>query len=196
MLLRDAFLLILKLGGPPLAVALLGSWGAAMQASIVQPGFIMVTRPDTRAMDWIRSNTLPEARFLVEGFRVYKGATAVGSDAGWWIPLLAGRANTMPPQYALADEVPIQQGYTAQVVNTVAKLENVSPASPEGFRLLCDWPVAYVYVGQGQGAVGAGARVLYTPEQLAGSPLFKQVYHQDRVYIFALNRSFCEASAG
>ncbi len=62
-----------------LAVALLGSWGAARQVSVVQPDFIMVTRPDTRAMDWIRSNTPAEARFLVEGFRV-----RWGHDSRWF----------------------------------------------------------------------------------------------------------------
>ena len=183
-------------GHPMLATAavgvlLLGGWAASRQATIVETRFIMVTRPDMRAMDWIRANTPPPSRFLVEGFRVYGGTSAVGADAGWWIPLLGRRANTMPPQYALVNEIPSEAGYTQRVVGMVAQLEKVSPTSPEGLRLLCEWPVTHVYVGQGQGEVGAGASALFTPEELAGSPSFKLVYHEDRVYIFALDRSYC-----
>ena len=70
----------------------------------------MVTKPDRQAMTWIREHTPAQAKFLVEGFRIYGGRSVVGSDAGWWIPLLADRANTMPPQYALLNETPIISG--------------------------------------------------------------------------------------
>ena len=83
------------------AAALLG---ARTQSRIMQPSpYTIVTWPDMQAARWIRANTPPDATFLVEGFRIYAGSTAVGSDAGWWLPLLAGRANTMPPQYALVE---------------------------------------------------------------------------------------------
>ncbi|MCJ7736657.1 MAG: DUF1616 domain-containing protein, partial [Anaerolineae bacterium] len=61
--------------------------GARTQFTIVDPRHILVTRPDTRAMAWIRRHIAEDARFLVEGFRIYEGRSAVGADAGWWIPL-------------------------------------------------------------------------------------------------------------
>jgi hypothetical protein len=163
------------------------------QMRIAQPSYVLVTRPDTRAMAWIRGNTPPEARFLVEGFRTHQGASAVGSDAGWWIPLLAGRENTMPPEYALLNEVSADGEYTRRVVDLVAYLETVSPTSPEGVQLLCDWGITHVYVGQGQGKVGAGAVQLFSPDDLAASPAFRTLYRQDRVYIFGLDSQACQA---
>jgi hypothetical protein len=175
-----------------MAVAL---WMAVGQTKIVRPSFIMVTRPDMRAMAWIQEHTPSETRFLVEGFRIYNGRAAVGADAGWWIPLLAKRQNTMPPQYALLNEVPAEPEYTQRVVELVARLEANSPASQEGIRLLCDWGITHVYVGQGQGKVGAGAVQLFSPETLAASPAFSAVYRQDRVAIFALDSQICGADA-
>ena len=104
--------------------------------------YSLVTWPDLNAAGWIGANTPADALFLVEGFRIYGGVTAVGSDAGWWLPLLAGRANTMPPQYALVEQ-PISPGYTQRVVDLVALLEEHSPASPQGIAgavCLGDYP--------------------------------------------------------
>lgn len=176
-----------------LTIVALGVWAGVGQIGIVRPQFVMVTRPDVRAMGWIRENTPSEARFLVEGFRIYGGYTAVGADAGWWIPLLADRENTMPPQYALMNEVPVDAGYTRRVVDLVAHLENTPPDSPEWIQPLCDWDISYVYVGQGQGWVGAGAGQLFSPADLAANPAFSTVYHRDRVYIFDVNPRACEA---
>ena len=36
-------------------------------------------------------------RFLVNSFPAYKNSVIVGSDGGWWLPLLARRNTTLPP---------------------------------------------------------------------------------------------------
>jgi len=180
-----------------LAIAIIGLalWGSWNQRLIEQPQtFAIVNRPDLRAMSWIRARIPTDARFLVEGFRIYEGFSAVGADAGWWIPLLAGRANTMPPQYALLNETPSLPDYTRQVVDLVAHLETTFPGSPDGIRLLCDQGITHVYIGQGQGKIGAGAVQLFSPDKFTDSNTFDLVYHADRVYIFALNPQACEAS--
>lgn len=166
-------------------------WAAPGQMRIIQPSYVMVTRPDVRAMAWIRENTLLEAHFLVEGFHIWGGYSAVGADAGWWIPLLAGRGNTMPPQYALLNEVPADAGYSQRVVDLVAHLRTSSPTSPESVRLLCDWGITHVYVGQGQGKVGDNAVQLFSPDALTASSVFNEVYRQDRVHVFALDPVVC-----
>lgn len=175
-------------------LALAGLWGFTYQRQQIDPRGIMVARPDTRAMAWIAWNTPPDAVFLVQGYRVYGGTTAVGADAGWWLPLLAGRANTMPPQYALANEVPIRPGYSQAVVDLVAALEQHRLDSPEALRSLCAFGVTHAYIGQGQGLVGLGARQLFSPDELRASPYFDLIYAQDRVLIFELDKvRFCPA---
>jgi len=183
-----------KLAAPLLSMGIIvaAGWGAWTQLGIVQPQFIMVTAADVRAMAWIRANTPPDARFLVEGFRIYNGRSAVGADAGWWLPLLAGRENTMPPQYAMLNEQPATADYTQQLVDVVARLETIPPTSAEGVRLLCDQGITHVYIGQGQGNVGVGVTQLYTSDDFANPSVFTPVYHQDRVYVFALNPRACE----
>jgi hypothetical protein len=174
-------------------IVVVAGWTALDQIKIMEPSRVLVTRPDTLAMAWIQHNTPPESLFLVEGYRMFEGHSAVGGDGGWWIPLLAGRQNTMPPQYALLSEAPAEPGYSQRVVDLVARLEENSPASAEGIQLLCDWSITNVYVGQGQGEIGPEAVQLFSPTALAGSSAFSQVYHQDRVWIFALDPQMCGA---
>jgi hypothetical protein len=153
----------------------------------------MVTRPDERAMDWIRKETEAESLFLVEGFRAFYNTTAVGSDAGWWIPLLAGRNNTMPPLYALGSEVPLDSNYSSKIVETVAALETTTLDTNEGLALLCELGVSHVYIGQLQGLVGlTWLNQLYTPQELLDQPAYQLVYQHDRVYIFELRPRACE----
>ncbi len=171
-----------------------GIWYAWEQRTIAQPQiYAMVTRPDIRAMDWIRDETSPESLFLVEGFLAYYNTSAVGSDAGWWIPLLAGRGNTMPPLYALGSEIPQELNYSQKIIDTVAALASISLDTDEGMALLCDLDVSHVYIGQLQGLVGlTWLNQLYSPLELLNQPAIQLVYHQDRVFIFELQPGVCE----
>ena len=170
------------------AAALLG---ARTQSRILQPSpYTIVTWPDMQAARWIRANTPSDAAFLVEGFRIYGGSTAVGSDAGWWLPLLAGRANTMPPQYALVEK-PVSDGYTQHVVDLIDLLEEQSPASPQGISALCSWGLTHVYIGQQHGLASFERLQLFAPEDLEAGPNFELVYAQDRVRIYAFDTSVC-----
>lgn len=174
---------------------ILALWSARGLVRIVDSDYIMVTRPDMRAMAWIQEHIPADARFLVEGFRIYEGRSVVGSDAGWWIPLLTRRENTMPPQYALLNEVPVEAGYSRQVVDLVAHLETHRPSSPAGIQRLCELSITHVYIGQGAGKIGAGAVQLFDAADLIGSAFFQPVYHENRVWIFALIPQTCEKFA-
>jgi len=174
---------------------LVAIWGAVKLRTISKPNeFALVTRPDARAMTWINQNVPTQALFLVESFRIYNGWSAVGSDAGWWISLLTKRENSMPPQYALLNERPFPPDYTERVVKLVGDLETISLESSEGIQLLCNNRITHVYIGQGQGEVGAGVQQLYAPEELEKNPSYDLIYNQDRVYIYALNQEICEGS--
>jgi len=153
--------------------------------------FAIVKYPDLAAMKWINENTPQNSLFLVEGFRIYGGNSAVGSDAGWWIPLLAKRSNTMPPQYALLNEQPVAPSYSQKVVDLVALLEHYSINSPESLRIFCEWGITHVYIGQGQGLIGGGAVQLFSRNELQNKDLFTRVYRHDKVEIFEMNQNVC-----
>ena len=182
-------------------------WGAAVVAiglllaallgfrermAVVDPAYALVNRPDEVAMNWVRANTPSDAVFLVNGFPIYGGRYVAGSDAGWWIPFLADRDNTMPPQYALFNEVEAVPGYRQAVVQLVADLEEHPPTTSEGLEKLCEFGVTHVYIGQGQGKVASESLTPYLkPADLVTSPHFDLIYHEDRVWIFSVRGEAC-----
>lgn len=177
-----------KLAGALCLLAVLAS--LPRTRDILDEQYNMVTRPDRLAMDWIRENTPADARFFVSGYRVYGGRTVVGADAGWWIPLLAHRANSMPPQYALLER-PADENQVTDLVNLIASLEGIPLSSPWATKLLCEQGYTHVFLGQKQGKVGFEVRQLYSEAQLAANPSLRPVYRQDRVRVYAVNPEFC-----
>ncbi len=170
---------------------LAGLWGFRKQAVVIDPQHEMVTHADRAAMDWIAREIPPDALFAVNGFAVYGDTSVVGADGGWWIPLLAHRQTTMPPQYALLNEMPSEPGYLQRITGMVLDLQAAPAASPEGQQVLCENGITHVYIGQGQGLVGSSRPALFSAADLAASPAFEALYHQDRVWIFLFDRSVC-----
>lgn len=183
-----------RLGGilAALVLAVLACYSAYGQKGIVQPIYnAFVTQPDVRAMTWINQNTEPNALFLVEAYSIYEGSSVVGTDGGWWMPLIAGRANTIPPQYALANEVSDPPEYSQNVIKLVTNLEKDGVTSPAGLARLCEWGVSHIYVGQRQGLMGFGATQLFSADILLKSRDLERIYHQDCVSIFSIKPSVC-----
>lgn len=178
-------------------VLVAGGLGARERMQVIDQGFMLVTRPDEVAMKWIRANTPVTAKFLVNGMIYTDGWSVIGGDAGWWIPLLAGRRNTMPPQYALFIEQPLDPAYDQSVIGLVRRLLETAPTSAGGLALLCTNGITHVYLGQGQGMVvkalpNPPERPLLSAQELYASPSFTPVYHADRVWVFALNQQACQ----
>lgn len=144
----------------------------------------LVTRADLRAFAWIRRNTPPDARFLVNSFLAYGGTVVVGSDGGWWLPLLARRQTTLPP-INYASEQGLSPSYAQGVVQITTAVLKQGVGSPDGLALLKQNGIDYVYVGQRQGRVNYGGSTI-APAQMLAHPSFAPVYHQDRVWIFRL----------
>ena len=122
----------------------------------------------------------------------------VGGDAGWWLPILTQRANSIPPQYALFTARPIEPGYTQQVNNLVHTLLTSPPTAPEGIQALCDFGITHVYIGQRRGMAVAALPPSTRPEkpmldtaELAASELFDLVYQYDLVRVFRFNHDVC-----
>ena len=167
-----------------LAVCMLGLWGARQEMYRIDiPANSLVTRPDLRAADWIQGNTPSDARFLVNSFFAYSGSAVVGSDAGWWLPLLAQRQTTLPPlSYGLEPEP--WPGYRLHINNLTATLEDKGILHPDSLAALRERGVGYIYIGQQQGRVNFSGPLVLNPDELMSSEQFKPIYHQDRVWVF------------
>ncbi len=154
-----------------LALALVGAWRIL---PVINPQTVLVTSDDLAAMQWIRTHTPPDARFLVNvvpwQFGLYRG-----SDGGWWIPLLTGRACTLPPVL-----------YRATTPAYLAEIEEVATAVSAGrlpggdsWQERCrELGIGYIYVGATGGPLQA--------EQLRTLPGLQVVYTHGPVWIFQL----------
>ncbi|HHX44923.1 MAG TPA: hypothetical protein GX714_13195 [Chloroflexi bacterium] len=161
-----------------------GAWGATQRLAQPNPAaHALVTRPDVRAAQWIARNTPDDARFLVNSFFAYEGSSVVGSDAGWWLPLLAGRATTLPPLTYVSEEGP-RPAYRLWVNGLTAALQGVRLDDAELLAALREHGVTHVYIGQRQGRVNYSGPDVLDPARLADSALFRPIYHQDRVWVF------------
>jgi hypothetical protein len=145
----------------------------------------MVTAADMKAMSWIRENTPPDARFLVNGFTAFGDLFVVGADAGWWIPLLADRANTVPPvSYQI--EVGTEPDYVYKVLDQFLALRQATPFSAQGKQLLIDSGTRYVYIGQGNGMVGNSGQPILEAQAFLDDPDYRVLYHDAGVWVFQL----------
>jgi hypothetical protein len=161
-----------------------GVWGSRLRLrDIAISSGAMVTRPDLRAMAWIQANTPQNSRFLVNSFLANSNSAVVGSDAGWWLPLLAHRPTSLPPLTYVAEIGP-RPDYITWVNHLTVELQQTGLDKPEGFTLLREYGIDYVYIGQRQGRVNYSGLQILDPNLLTSDPHYKEVYHFDRVWIF------------
>lgn len=167
-----------------LATLSAAAWGMLLRARDVRPDqFALVTYPDLRAAAWVKDNLPEQARLLVNAFPAFHGTSVVGADAGWWLPLLAHRPTTLPPlNYALEDEP--YPGYREAVNQLVASIQQLGMDDSRIQSELFRRGVTHVFLGQRQGSLNNPYPPLLDPKSLTASPIYRLVYHQDRVYIF------------
>lgn len=147
------------------------------------PTYALVTRPDMRAMTWIRSNTAPDSRFLINSFSAYGNSALVGSDAGWWIPLLALRQSTVPPlTYAAELGITPDYGQKVKAFHDQIKAEGIM--TPEALELMKEQGITHIYIGQRHGHVNYSGSDVLNPQLLIMDQHFRLVYHEDRVWLF------------
>lgn len=159
-------------------VLVIGFWGARQRADCLEPGYQLVAPADEQAMSWIRENTPSNARFLVNAFFAYGDSLVVGSDAGWWIPLLTGRSTTLPP-LNYGSEASAEPDYWSQVNELVRRLQDSPLDDPATVQLLKENGVTHVYLGEKGGP-------LLKLEEMQRNPGYRPVYHHSQIWIFEL----------
>jgi hypothetical protein len=160
-----------------------GLLGVRHRIAEVRPSFYsLATRPDVMASSWLMQNTSPEARILINSFPAFGNSVIVGSDGGWWLPLLSRRETTVPPINYVFEKEP-RPGYLNYINSLTFEIQAKGVQDPSIISLLKDRNISYVYIGQLQGHVNSPAP-LFAVDELFNDPQFRLVYHQDRVWIF------------
>ncbi len=147
------------------------------------PQHALVTYPDLRAMEWIKENTPRDARFLINSFFAYGGSVVVGADAGWWLPLLGGRGNTVPPLNYGSEQGPFP-GYRVWINELTVLIWEKGIDHPDTIIELQKRGITHVYIGQQQGGVNYQGPDRLNPRVLQASNHYQVIYHRDRVWVF------------
>jgi hypothetical protein len=149
--------------------------GSKEALTVLDPAHMLVTDADLHAMQWIREHTPETAKFLVNSFPAYGGNATVGSDAGWWIPILAGRENNVPP-ITYAHEAAYEPGYVTRINDFARRVEETALDTSEALALLRSNGITHIYVGDKGGSI----RV----DELRHSDYYRLAYHKDSVWVF------------
>ncbi|UCD43381.1 MAG: hypothetical protein JSV69_07260 [Chloroflexota bacterium] len=147
----------------------------------------LLTRPDVNAGMWINQNLSQNAKFLVNSFFAYGGTLVVGSDGGWWLPLITTRQSSQPP-LTYGSETGLDPGYVEFTNSLVALIEEKGIDHPDVLAELEKRGFTHIYLGQQQGQVNANSPPLLDLNKLMESPNFELIYNQDRVRIFNIVR--------
>ena len=147
----------------------------------------LVTRPDVRAAVWIDDHLPGNAKFLVNSFFAYGDTLVVGSDAGWWLPMLAKRETTQPPiNYGM--EQGFDQDFVHYTNQLISEIQVKGISHQDVLEELYVREVTNIYIGQQQGQVNANGPPLLRVDDLLKDPNFRLIYNQDRVWIFEVLR--------
>lgn len=170
---------------PPLARGLLlaagtllligaAAYGAWWRADIVNAVTVLGTADDVEAASWVANNLPRDARLLINS-RPWQGNLYVGSDGGYWLPMLAGRQTTLPPvHYFYADAA--TRDAINDLAQRIAATDNLD--DPALRRELRERGVTHVYIGAQGGSLDV--------EKLRANPMLSEEYTRGRVHIFRL----------
>lgn len=162
-----------------LAAAAIAAWGVGYQARIVDPGFQLLAEGDVAAAAWVREHVPPEGKLFVNSFAAYGEAIYVGTDGGWWLPLLSGRRTNLDP-ISYGFEAAAEPGYMQAVIDRNRAVLDHPVDSPEAAAALRSAGYGYLYDGP---AANPAAEYL-DPALLDASPLYERVYSRDGVTIW------------
>jgi hypothetical protein len=179
-------------------IIFVSAWGVGWQRNLVSAYVRMVTPADVQAMEWVRTHTPSDARFIVNSHPIYGGDMIVGTDAGWWLPFFTGRQTNVPPM-TYGSELSADPQYALDI-NALARDLRRRPLTdgrpvvidltlPETIDRLRTAGYTYVYIGAQ--LIAGPFTIAELPDRidvvkLRESPHFRLVYDRDGVEIFEL----------
>ncbi|MBN1483597.1 MAG: hypothetical protein JXA37_02650, partial [Chloroflexia bacterium] len=147
-------------------------WGAYELREVVNSRTALLTPADLEALAWIEDNVEPDALFLIQSSE-WMAHVYAGSDGGYWITPLTGRRTWPPPAlYGLGSADYIER--VNQVASDAGKIADGATL----YALLREHGFTHVYLGRYGGTL--------KPESFADRTLFRPLYQQNAIAIFAL----------
>lgn len=155
-------------------VAMFIVWSYPLSSDIVNPVTVMVTQEDIEALDWVKENTPPDARFYINT-AYWLNNTYRGVDGGGWLLPYTGRWAIVPTVF---------YGYApdADQVNQIRSFgeiaSTISLCSKDFYALVEDVNLSWVYLKQGVGGL--------QPQSLEGCQGIQKTYQNGKVTIYQI----------
>ena len=139
------------------------------QAVAPDPRYRLMYDPDIKAVEWLRENTDERDRIMAMSDLAMGGSTIVGTDAGWWLPLM-GISTQLPPVVYLAERSSPIQSEWIELMATDHKMSRT--LDPDRW---IEYGFEYLYVG-----------VANRWKDISTTRPMRLVYNQDGVRIYDL----------
>lgn len=151
-------------------------WGASKTVDILNPVTVLTDQNDLAAIDWIKENTPPDARFLANT-AIWQFASYRGVDGAYWItPSTRRYSVAMPALYGYA--APDQRTLWVDWIERASKLNACDDAF---WSLVIEADLDYLYLHNGKGSL--------QPDQVQDCTGIWPVYHQGGVWIYSLDNN-------
>jgi hypothetical protein len=166
-------------------ISLMGLWGVwQRRGDLHASAHTLVTHPDKLAYAWVSNNTPDNSTILVNSFFAFDDSVIVGSDGGWWLPLLSKRKTSLPPINYVAEQGPNPE-YRLWINELTANIMSFGIQDAGVLKMLKERGFTHIYTGQRQGTINSPFPLL-NPSDLILSENFNLIYQQDRVWIFEI----------
>jgi hypothetical protein len=158
-------------------------WGAWNLRTIINPVTVFVHADDMAALEWVRENTPPDARFLINATG-WLPAVDRGVDGGWWLMPLTGRWTSTPPVLYVHGP----PDYVEQVQARSKQIASFEPGQEQQlYALMRREGITHIYIRDYYTNLN-GARVSppIMPHMFQDTDRFEQLYQHNTVTIFAV----------
>ncbi len=151
-------------------------YGSMRVVDSVESGAAYVQPEDLAAAAWVGEHVPEDALFMVNTFWFdFLPDFVIASDAGGWLPVLAGRATVVPPMI-----YPVERTAEPDFNKRLVALAEFAPdmTSPAAVELLRNAGITHVFIGQRGGRID--------PASLLASPDYALEYQAANTYVFRL----------
>ena len=146
---------------------------APAQMELINPITILARPGDEQALRWAAENTDPQDLILIAGFR-WQNDVYMGSDAGYWLPIVSNRATTLPP--LIYDLKPRSE--RERIRDLAIQVERAGSNAEQLYLVASEAGAKYVFVASRPGPINA--------KVLRESDKFEMVYDSGRAKIFLI----------
>jgi hypothetical protein len=176
-------------GGLIGATVLLCGLASGMQLApvVVKDNKPYLTPGDVDAMTWMRDNLPRSSYLLAEPFNFdWSPGNVLGTDAGVWVPLVAGLPSSVPPITAY-NERPADPAYLIKLRELVGAepLVRADPKTGQALPTTADWD-ALKRAGISHIFVGSRSEYFDMPYLFNHPEQVTPLYHRDNAWVFAL----------